>query len=350
MLGHILFVAISVICIGLMVERTSAKIVGSDLSSASQSEITDLKVKAGDIPVGTIVSWPVSQNLDTEEWLECDGSMFDTTKYSELYTVLRTNRLSDYRTQFLRGGTASQAGTIVDESIKSHSVNLPIADNGAVYVPGLSSASDTITSVTTNTVKTGTEQYVCGSEQESYTCGCRTESYECGTEETCSGNSILICRCREGDSSTYYSHYISCREARTTPSNQYCNDVDLYRTAGVVTLMCGRFETDTYKCAFPSTKVVDCSYDGGRTCNCTKKTKYCSRTVGCTTCYRTVDKYCTRDVYSTQVVTNKDTAALTLEKLDVKSASNSGVMQGEYVGGVETAPKHVYVRYYIKAQ
>lgn len=62
------------------------------------------------VPIGLICSWPVATNpLDwynsegIQAWFDCNGQIFNTNVYSDLYRVLGTNRVPDYRGLFLRG-------------------------------------------------------------------------------------------------------------------------------------------------------------------------------------------------------------------------------------------------------
>lgn len=70
---------------------------------------TTLATKAF-IPIGLICSWPVATNpLDwynsegIQAWFDCNGQTFNTNVYPDLYRVLGTNRIPDYRGLFLRG-------------------------------------------------------------------------------------------------------------------------------------------------------------------------------------------------------------------------------------------------------
>lgn len=67
------------------------------------------------IDVGTVVAF--AGNTVPEHYLPCDGSEFDTETYSELYNILGSNKLPDYRGRFLEGvpngetvGTTKAAG------------------------------------------------------------------------------------------------------------------------------------------------------------------------------------------------------------------------------------------------
>lgn len=53
-------------------------------------------------------------------WLECNGSSFSSTDYPELYSLLGSTALPDYRECALRGATSS-IGTFSNDSMGSHS-------------------------------------------------------------------------------------------------------------------------------------------------------------------------------------------------------------------------------------
>ena len=66
---------------------------------------TIIKVRDSAFPIGGICAWPSLSNFPMFgiTWFECDGSEYDTTEYPELYSILHTNILPDYRGVFLRG-------------------------------------------------------------------------------------------------------------------------------------------------------------------------------------------------------------------------------------------------------
>lgn len=71
-----------------------------------------------------IVAWSSRGGITTPDhmkWLECNGQVFDTDKYSELYAVLGVNRVPSLNGQFLRGTTVADAVlTYKEDTIKSH--------------------------------------------------------------------------------------------------------------------------------------------------------------------------------------------------------------------------------------
>ncbi len=81
---------------------------------------------AASIPVGTIVSFPSTQDLsplDQRKWIECDGRSFNTTEYPELYTVLGKSTVPNLENMtYLRGSRTADVETVVQDTLRDHSV------------------------------------------------------------------------------------------------------------------------------------------------------------------------------------------------------------------------------------
>ena len=78
----------------------------SDGRTASSAVVGEIRMFYGNtIPTG---------------WLECNGSSFSATDYPELYSLLGSTALPDYRECALRGATSS-IGTFSNDSMGSHS-------------------------------------------------------------------------------------------------------------------------------------------------------------------------------------------------------------------------------------
>ncbi|MCD7983342.1 MAG: phage tail protein, partial [Desulfovibrio sp.] len=63
--------------------------LGADATSFDPTRV-EVKAKgSGGVPVGTIISWPVSQNPeDMDNWLECNGQSISWSVYPELFALL----------------------------------------------------------------------------------------------------------------------------------------------------------------------------------------------------------------------------------------------------------------------
>ena len=138
------------------------------------------------VPVGMIVAWSSQREIssyDSMKWLECNGQTFNRDQYPELYEALGVNVVPNLNGQFMRGTSDKNLVlTRKDDTIKSHTVNIPehthtfdltatgtvqtLTNGETVYSPQLQSLNDTVKSASTVKVKTGTEQYICGSETE----------------------------------------------------------------------------------------------------------------------------------------------------------------------------------------
>ena len=103
--------------------------------------------------VGTIIP-RINDNFaseyEAEQYLLCDGSTFDTTKYKRLYQILGSNQLPDLRGMFLRGygsqAFSSQAyssgelGKIQGDAMRKIYGDIPSVQHGetifGTYIPG----------------------------------------------------------------------------------------------------------------------------------------------------------------------------------------------------------------------
>ena len=99
--------------------------------------------------VGTIIprmSDKFASEYEARQYLLCDGSTFDTTKYKKLYQVLGTNRLPNLQGVFLRGygtqGTYSsgQLGHVQGDAMRKIYGDIPTIQHGdaifGTYTPG----------------------------------------------------------------------------------------------------------------------------------------------------------------------------------------------------------------------
>jgi len=76
--------------------------VWEDIIKKINNVMEDIKKSA--FPIGGICAWPSLNNFPSFgiTWFECDGSTYDISVYNDLYSVLGTNILPDYRGIFLR--------------------------------------------------------------------------------------------------------------------------------------------------------------------------------------------------------------------------------------------------------
>ena len=65
---------------------------------------TIIKVRDSAFPIGGICAWPSLNNFPSfgVTWFECNGGTFNINEYPNLYSVLGSNKLPDYRGVFLR--------------------------------------------------------------------------------------------------------------------------------------------------------------------------------------------------------------------------------------------------------
>ncbi|WP_071595820.1 phage tail protein [Anaeromusa acidaminophila] len=83
------------------------------------------------IPVGTVIAWPSNKppNTNTGTWFDCDGSTFSNILYPDLYNVLGTTVLPDYKNRFLQG-------SIIPNQILE--AGLPNITGKLFYIPHMS--------------------------------------------------------------------------------------------------------------------------------------------------------------------------------------------------------------------
>lgn len=99
--------------------------------------------------VGTIIprmSEKFASEYEARQYLLCDGSTFDTTKYKRLYQVLGTNKLPNLQGVFLRGyGTqgdysSGQLGQVQGDAMRKIYGDIPTVQHGdsifGTYTPG----------------------------------------------------------------------------------------------------------------------------------------------------------------------------------------------------------------------
>ncbi len=94
------------------------------------------------IPVGTIIVWSSPGDPeDAEAWLECDGRAVDPDDYPALYAMMHNT--PNFTGRFLRAGDASTVGTVREDTIKSHESK--IAPHTHAYEGGTTESTFSIT-------------------------------------------------------------------------------------------------------------------------------------------------------------------------------------------------------------
>ena len=91
------------------------------------------------LEVGMVVAWTLSAN-PSDNYLECNGQVVDSTKYPKLYQLM--HNVPDYRGVFLRGlgsvtsnhygtvtHTSSNLGELQGDAIRNIVGSLPVNDN-----------------------------------------------------------------------------------------------------------------------------------------------------------------------------------------------------------------------------
>ena len=92
------------------------------------------------MPVGSVITWPSStlpEWMTHGDYLECNGQVFDTSKYPRLYKALGDNHVPDYRGVFLRGyGSRTYSSTLdffhagISTTVSSGELNVIQSDAG----------------------------------------------------------------------------------------------------------------------------------------------------------------------------------------------------------------------------
>ena len=81
------------------------------------NKVLGFATSSGGSPIGELKAVRFPSEVDTSEWLYCDGSTFDASLYPELYSHLGSNTLPD-----LRGMTLVGVNTNTTDNITSHDI------------------------------------------------------------------------------------------------------------------------------------------------------------------------------------------------------------------------------------
>ena len=110
--------------------------IWEDILTELNNIVNDIKENL--FPIGGICAWPSLNNFPKfgTIWFECNGNNFDSSLYPELYSILGSSKLPDYRGLFLRGyGRQSLSdrdvysdsiGVIQGDGIRVESTNIKI--------------------------------------------------------------------------------------------------------------------------------------------------------------------------------------------------------------------------------
>ena len=127
----------------------SAAPAAADATSFDPRNVTvQAKPMAAGIPVGTVISWPVTSNpADADKWLDCNGQAITAAAYPELFALVGAN-VPDYRGLFLRGqgGSSAALGVKQDDAGRNITGDFGVSSrwpgaSGAFYESGRSGTS-----------------------------------------------------------------------------------------------------------------------------------------------------------------------------------------------------------------
>ena len=308
--------------------------VHADSTSSQFSSTIISSSYDGSNQVGTIIAW-YSKRSPGQGWLECNGQSFNSETYPKLYLYLgQKNVVPDLRNLFLRAGTSTTLGNVISDTIASHTIDIAEQslshgqlDNttGQAYLP-----EKILTSNETSLTVSGSAQgqkisgATATSDIDLSSIQVEGQKY---TKVTVQGsNQYYWARDRTGQDNITENYY-----PLSGSSNKYYNTNDASlphdRSAGTQ-LFSGSITTST---------------DQTQASNLKGKAKITTNIQG-TTDGGTISGTATGRVKSTISQSNL-AASLT----DGSVSGVIGAHHGTYSGATETAPKHIYVRYFIRA-
>ena len=284
--------------------------------------------------VGTIIVW-YSKRSPGQGWLECNGQSFDRETYPKLFLYLgQKNTVPDLRQLFLRAGPSSNLGDIADDTIKTHTID--IAEQslsqgqlnntaGEAYFP-----TKTLTSNDASLSVSGQAQSQEITQVNAQTTldlsQIKASGQQYTTLTTDGSNKYYWARDRTGQDGLTENYY-----PLSSSTNKYYNTNDASltheRNAGTLLFSGNISAQDAYATASKlegkakATTIIQGQTDGG-----------------------TISGTATGRIKSTISQSNL-AASLT----DGSVHGVIGAHHGTYNGSNETAPKHIYVRYFIRA-
>lgn len=261
------------------------------------------------VPVGMIVAWSSQREIssyDSMKWLECNGQTFNRDQYPELYEALGVNRVPNLNGQFLRGTTsASSVLTYKEDTIKSHEITVPSHTHAA----SLTIPNRTVNTLEQNgTISVLASSSSSGSGSGSGSSGCLTES----------------------EASTCYSNAMDYSDGSMI--NENCKRIiktttSVLQEQGTFTWQNNNRYTFKSGSSFSCTGIFNPTSSGGSSTT--------------TTTSRSIPNVTSTNVTIAGATISTGSSASTI--------SESGDLTGRYDGAEETAPKHTYVRYFIRA-
>ena len=353
----------------------------SDSTYASIQAAQNIRVPVPTaLPIGTIIQWASDKDItEPEKWLECNGKNVDKDKYPELYEMM--TKVPDYRSFFLRGGTAENVGQEFADSIESYNIAVPpseelshtheheldvsgnitvLGHGDTVYVPSLPE-SDSISMVQeekTERVKTGTIDVPCGTYTVT-TQQCEDvyedqtveyDQYQCYFAQNKNGHITCNNEKIQGEIPDKFTIVVDGERLLDLSNRCRVDATGLivpydYNCPLTTTNMNGK---TIYLVAFLKVKTVSETQSVKVGENCTDKSEIKTR-------------YCKQDVYENQtIIKDKEFKTMKFERTKTIGASienrvitgsiTEKALVGEYDGkNNETAPKHMYIRYFIRA-
>ncbi len=335
--------------------------VSTKNSLNNSSTITIDSSSASYIPIGTIITWAqTGMPTDADKWLECNGTVINQTQYPILYAMFSDHKTPDYTNRFLRSGTVSQVGDTAEDTIKTHEVKIPphthatslalqngqvqtLQQDGTINVVTSSSTTYTQNETNNNTanliasedyLERGNDYYVGLTQSKPSTLE-EIAMYVLSRPSYYSDNSHHFYRIAPSTNKIYlfqkntlgYYTYYDITSSNTTCPIVFMHNID----TGMVGMSyyCGNWTSSSIQ------QYISTPYLSSKVTIPTINKTYLTGTTSTTT--TEIPKLVTA---SASVTDGKVTGFV--EKSDE--------LTGYYTGASETAPKHVYVRYLIRAK
>ena len=284
--------------------------------------------------VGTIIVW-YSKRSPGQGWLECNGQTFDQEAYPKLYLYLgQKNTVPDLRSLFLRSGNASQLGTLVADSIASHTVDIDeqtlnqgkLKDtSGSAYLPAQTLNSDDASLSVSGTAQGQKLTNVLATTDLDLS-QMKAAGQKYSQIDVQGSNQYYWARDRTGQDSLTENYF-----PLSGSNNKYYNTNDSSltheRSAGTKLFSGTISTTDGYA---EASKLIG---------QAKVSTNLSGQTDG-----GTISGTATGRIKS---ILSQSSLAASLTDGTVSGVI--GAHHGTYSGGSETAPKHIYVRYFIRA-